>query len=648
MKKLRSRMLVWFLIPTVLLSTGIAFVVYSNVSKSSIHMTETAAQGIVNLGSKVVSEWLLRIVDRIKVLAEKKVIAQVTLEGAEDLFISWSEGVARSTKAQEADISQKPYFKQIFEGKDLVISEPDLSPFSSTPVFVVAAAFKDYQGQTMGLYGATIPLETLSNIVRDIQLGEGSFPVVVTSKGTIMVHSDVTQVMNLNIIESDERLSYKGLSEIGKRMIAQESGYGKYSDSKGVVHYVFFTPVQSSPGWSLGIVVPADEILRNAKRTNYVVIGLFVLLIAVIAVIVFVVATSISNPITALAHRVNEFDKGDLTTRFEAKGKDEVAQIAYALSSMATSLRSTVGDILKVSSSIDSSADDLKDISERLRVSGSNLSNCTIEINQAVQSASQSSKEFIGGVDEVTSSAQNIAKAAQDLASKSEKASDAAREGEKALDVIHESIEDSKTKATFTASVVSELSRNAQNIGEIVNTINSIAEQTNLLALNAAIEAARAGEAGRGFAVVADEIRKLAEQSKVATEKINQILSSIKSGADKASSVTEQTVVAVERVAQESDTVRNSLISVLEQVTEIAKMTDQLAKSSEQQSAATQQMSAAIDTLNSSISNILSRTEELDRVVKQQVQINQQVSSESSQLLELSKTLSELVSRFRI
>ncbi|MGJ8455116.1 methyl-accepting chemotaxis protein [Pseudothermotoga sp. U03pept] len=568
MKKLRSRMLVWFLIPVVLLSTGIAFVVYSNVSKSSIHMAETAAQGIVNLGSRVVSEWLLRVVDRIKVLAEKKVIAQITLEGAEDLFVSWSEGIARSTKAQEADISQKSYFKQIFEGKDLVISEPDISVFSSIPVFVVAAAFKDYQGQTMGLYGATIPLETLSNMIKGIQLGKGSFPIVVTSKGTVMVHSDAAQVMNLNIAESDEKLAYKGLTEIGKRMVAQESGYGKYSDNKGVVHYVFFTPIESSPGWSLGIVVPADEVLKDARRTNYIVIGLFVLLIVVIAVIVFIVATSISNPITMLAHSVNKLDKGDLTTKFETKGRDEVAQIAHALNDMAAGLRSTVGDILDLSLSIDSSADNLGDISEQLRVSGSNLNRCTIDINQAVQKASKSSKEFTGGISEIAASAQNIAKAAQDLANRSERMEHAARDGEKALDMIHESIEDSKAKATFTALAVSELSKNAQNIGEIVDSINSIAEQTNLLALNAAIEAARAGEAGRGFAVVADEIRKLAEQSKVATEKINQILNNIRQGAEKASSVTQEAVSAVEKVTQQSDTVRNSLINVLGQISQ--------------------------------------------------------------------------------
>lgn len=647
-KNLRSKMLVWFLAPVVLLSAGIAVVVYTNVSRSSISMAETASQRIVSLGSKVVTEWLLRIVDRIEVLAEKKVITQVTLEGSEDLFISWSEGIARSTKAQEADITQRPYFKKIFEGKDLVISEPELSVFSSKPVFVVAAAFKDYQGQVIGLYGATIPLETLSNMVKNIQLGQTSFPIVITSKGTVMVHSDKSQIMNLDVTNADEKLGYKGLSEIGRRMAKGETGYGKYSDSKGTVNYIFFAPIDASPGWSLGVVVPANEILRDAKAINYIVIGLFVLLVIVIAVVVFIVATSISKPIRTLASRVNQFDKGDLTTKFEAKGKDEVAQIAHALSGMAEGLRSTVNGILNVSRGINNSANDLESVLEQLKSAGMDLHRSMTEIEQAVQSASQSSKEFVAGVSEVASNAQNLSKASQSLAEKSEQASSAAKDAERAVNMIHEVAENSKQKAAFTASVVNELSKNAQNIGEIVDVINSIAEQTNLLALNAAIEAARAGEAGRGFAVVADEIRKLAEQSKSATEKINQILGNIRQGADKASAVTKETVDAVEGVVVQSQAVKNALTRILRQIEEIAGMTDGLAASSQEESAAAQEMSDAVNSLNSSISNILSRVDELGKIVKQQVQINEQVSSQSSTLSEFSKKLAELMSRFKI
>lgn len=647
-KTVRSKMLILFLIPVILISTIMAYVVYTNVSKSSISMAESAAQKIVNLGSKVVTEWLLRIIDRIKVLADKKVIAQVTLEGSEDLFISWAEGIARSTKAQESDITQKPYYKQIFEGKDLVISEPELSVFSSKPVFVVASAFKDYQGQIMGLYGATIPLETLSNMVKDIKLGATSFPIVVTSNGTVMVHTDQSQIMNLNITKADEKLGYKGLNDIGKRMVNGEIGYGKYLDDKGIIKYVFFTPIESTPGWSLGIVVPANEILKDAKQTSYLVISLFILLIVVITNVVLFVAISISRPIKTLALKVNEFDKGDLTTQFEAKGKDEISQIAHALSSMAQSLRSTVGNILNVSKNINNSADELKTVSEHLKNSSSNLQKSMVEIEQAVQNASDSSKEFISGVGEVTTSAQSIAKASQNLADKSEQASNSAKEGEKALNMIHQVVEDSKQKAVFTASVVEELSKSAQNISEIVNTINSIAEQTNLLALNAAIEAARAGEAGRGFAVVADEIRKLAEQSKNATEKINQILNNIRQGADKASSVTRETVDAVGKVAEQSQTVRNSLINILKQVEEIVNMIDSLAASSQEQSAAAEEMNAAVNSLNLSISNILKMVDELGKVVTEQVKINEKVSLESSTLFDLSKELNELMKRFKM
>lgn len=648
MKSIRSRMLIWLLLPLVALSLFIAYVIYTNVSSSATSMAEMAAQRLVTLGSRAVSEWLNRIVDRIKVLAEKKVIAQVAIEGVEDLFICYDDGTARSTKAQEASIADKSYFKEIFSGKDVVISQAELSPFTSKPCFIVAAAFKDYQGKTLGLYGATVPLETLAKLVAEIKLSENSFPIVVSASGTVMVHRDPLQIMRLNLTKADEQLNYRGLNQIAEKMIALESGFGTFSDDKNHQYYVFFTPINDSSGWSLGVVVPVDEILSDAKRMSTLIAILFVVLIAVISLIVYTVSNSVAKPIKKLAIQVEEFGKGNLSVSFRTKGKDETAQIAHALEQMAQTLRGTVERITVVSDDIDRSSKEFEQDAVVLGDSSRKLNEQMSEIAQAVNDAMHLLEQFTTGVNEVSSGAQTVAKASQDLAEKSDQARKITQEGQKAVSSILELVNDSHDKSNLTAQVVEQLSSKAQSIGEIVNTINSIAEQTNLLALNAAIEAARAGEAGRGFAVVADEIRKLAEQSKQSTERINQILGGISQEAEKAAAATKAMVTSIQRMSQESGTVMTSLEQVARHVNEMASMADNLAASAQQQSAAAQEMNAAIKSLEQSMKSVLAKVQGMGESVEEQISISGKIGEASRKLVELAQTLRERVSYFKM
>uniref|UniRef100_A0A832I7B5 Methyl-accepting chemotaxis protein n=1 Tax=Pseudothermotoga hypogea TaxID=57487 RepID=A0A832I7B5_9THEM len=648
LKSVRSRMLVWLLIPLVALSTFIAYTTYLSVSSSAVSMVESAAQRLVLLGSRTVTEWLNRIIDRVKVLAEKKVIAQVAIEGVEDMFICYDDGLARSTKAQEVNMVEKSYFKEIFSGKDLIISQPEPSPFTSNPCFVVAAAFKDYQGKTLGLYGATIPLETVSKLVGEIKLSEQSFPIVVSALGTVMVHPDRSKLLKLDVTKADEQLNYKGLNQIGQKMVKLESGFETFTDDKGRQHYVFFTPIKDSPGWSLGIVVPVDEILKDARRMSSLVAILFVVLVAVISLIVYVVANSVAGPIKQLAAQVGEFGKGDLSVSFKTKSRDETSQIAQALEQMAQTLKDVVRRILSVSDEIDKSSKDFQQDASVLSSSSQKLGEQMKDIIQAVNDSMHLLNQFTTGVNEVSSSAQLVAKASQDLAERSDQAKKVTEEGQRALKSILDLVNDSRDKSNLTAEIVEQLSIKAQSIGEIVNTINSIAEQTNLLALNAAIEAARAGEAGRGFAVVADEIRKLAEQSKLSTEKISQILGGIKQEAEKASNATKDMVTSVQHMSQESGTVLTSLNKMAQHVNEIASMADSLAASAQQQSASAEEMSAAVKSLEQSMNSILDKVEKVGESVTDQLKISDQISEASKHLVELSQILREHTNHFKI
>ncbi|MFN3329169.1 MAG: methyl-accepting chemotaxis protein, partial [Fervidobacterium pennivorans] len=178
--------------------------------------------------------------------------------------------------------------------------------------------------------------------------------------------------------------------------------------------------------------------------------------------------------------------------------------------------------------------------------------------------------------------------------------------------------------------------------------INSIAEQTNLLALNAAIEAARAGEAGRGFAVVADEIRKLAEESKQATENIANILRGIVDNSMKASDATKETVEIVNKAYNESDLVKSQFEQILQSIVRMSQMTENLAASAQEQSAAAEEMSSAMDSASKSMVSVVEQMNEVTMAIKQQADAISNVARTAENLDAVAEKLVETVRRFKI
>ncbi len=608
MKSIKGELLLVLGIIAVLAVISISIPFSINIYKSMLPHTNTIAKQILRAKTDLMGNWLEKQKDIIKLVANSNMAKMGKVDDVLDeldqiykkspnvfseLFYVNKNGVGQNTSGNEINISYKNYFKILINGqKDFIITDPFTSSTTGREVFIMASIIKNTHNEITGVVGGTVYMNQLTTMAKSINIGGYGYGWIINDAGLIIAHPNKTYILNFNVMQDEKKYGFNNVSKVFEKRKPNIINYGTIVDPHNVKKIVFFTLIPYSNNWYLGVSIPSNQLYENINNLKNILIVFIIFLIVSLILIAIFVSDNISKPLKELSQGITVLKDGNLNIRFNESRKDEIGVIQRALNKLTESLNNILLNV-------QSSSEKISSISSEIASSNEDFSRRILGDSSKIEQISATTQELTASFDLTAENANG------------------------SIEIANKTIQTTKENESNiekTVQSVEKLSNISTKIGEIMNFINKVAFQTNLLAVNASVEAARVGKEGSGFAVVAAEIRSLSKKISEYSLEIGKLLASNQ--------------IIVNEVSISTQNAKESFKLMEEYINEFVEKSNGISLSVMEQSDAIRQIADAIIDISSSM--------------QENVEVARKIADVTSSLSMEAKRLNALTSEYKV
>ncbi|MCM3666850.1 methyl-accepting chemotaxis protein [Mesobacillus subterraneus] len=528
------------------------------------------------------------------------------------------------------DPRQRPWYQDAISsnGKP-IITNPYVDAATGDLLVTVAQVVNDGSG----VFGIDISLNELKEITDGIKIGDRGYPAILGTDGSYIVHPS-------------EKPGDKAEGDWVSKVFGGEKGHISYQFNGIDKEMDFYT--NELTGWKIigsMDLTEIDEAAQPILTATLAVISIFVIVGAILS---YFIIQSISRPIRELRVVTDLVANGDLTKLYLIKRNDEVGKLGTSFNNMIFALKDLIHQVGEKSDQLASSSEQLNASSEQNNHATEQVANAIQEVASGTENQRNMVHQSTEVVTEMSESIDKIMENAQQVAETAAVAHEVVTEGEQSIKKSIEQMKNINETVADLGQVIHTLGTRSNEISQIVNVITEIANQTNLLALNAAIEAARAGEHGKGFAVVADEVRKLAEQSAKSTESIRHLIASIQADTNQAVVSMEKGSDEVEKGIQIVDHAGTSFRKIQTFVDNVSHQIHEVSASMEEMGHGAKQIVEFVSRIEEITAGVNAESQEVSAATEEQLASMQEIAASAASLSYMAEELQESVRKFKI